>query len=318
MKGAIMLIATTLLFFSCGNIAKKGAKVAEKEATGLIRTTTKEIPQSLKRQIKEKFPQEVAERIIGKLEGKPELIDLLEKNGKIFYIWCDLNKQLPHYSLDPKFVKLFVYSEKFSKQGRFAGNKVSNFIFKEGDGKVFVKSKSGLDLGEIHLGNPPVIKIFETNKGKVITNWFGNLHPFPNATYELAGTKYKTDELGRVIESSFRIDKSYATTPNLYNRKNITTIGKLKDGMAGDDGGHLLGQQFGGSSTAINVVPMKSSVNRHDYLKLERLWKQAADEGKTVNTKVKLKYDNTKTERPSWIEVNYEIEGEKFTQIFQN
>ena len=70
----------------------------------------------------------------------------------------------------------------------------------------------------------------------------------------MAGAKYKTDNLGRVVESTFKIDKNYATTPNLYNRKNITAIGKLKGGMAGDDGGHLLGQQFGGSSTVLNVV----------------------------------------------------------------
>ena len=319
MKKTFVMALAAMLLFSCGKVAKKGAKVAEKEATELIVKGATKIPKSLRERILTTFPQEVADKIIKRLEGcSPELIELLEKDGKVFYIWCELNKQLPKYSLDPKFVKLFAFSENFSKQGRFAGNKVKNFVFEEGKYRVIVKSKSGLDLGEIILVDPPKVIIYETNKGKVITNWFANLHPFPNTTYELAGAKYKTDGMGRVVESTFKIDKGYATTPNLYNGKNITTIGKLKGGLAGDDGGHLLGQQFGGSSTVLNVVPMKSSVNRKEYLKLERQWQQTADAGKTVNAKVKLKYDGSSTERPAWIEVIYEIDGKKYTKMFQN
>lgn len=319
MKKTFVMALAAMLLFSCGKVAKKGAKVAEKEATELIVKGATKIPKSLRERILTTFPQEVADKIIKRLEGcSPELIELLEKDGKVFYIWCELNKQLPKYSLDPKFVKLFAFSENFSKQGRFAGNKVKNFVFEEGKDRVIVKSKSGLDLGEIILVDPPKVIIYETNKGKVITNWFANLHPFPNTTYELAGAKYKTDGMGRVVENTFKIDKGYATTPNLYNGKNITTIGKLKGGLAGDDGGHLLGQQFGGSSTVLNVVPMKSSVNRKEYLKLERQWQQTADAGKTVNAKVKLKYDGSSTERPAWIEVIYEIDGKKYTKMFQN
>lgn len=319
MKKVFIMAVAAVLLFSCGKVAKKGAKVAEKEAAELITKGATKIPKSLRERILTTFPPEFAEKTIKSLENcSPELIELLEKNGKIFYIWCDLNKQLPKYSLDPKFVKLFVFSENFSKQGRFAGNKIKSFVFKEGKDKVIVKSKSGSDLGEIIFMDPPKVIIYETNNGRVITNWFANLHPFPNTTYELAGAKYKTDGMGRVVESTFKIDKKYANTPNLYNGKNITAIGKLKGGLAGDDGGHLLGQQFGGSSTVLNVVPMKSSVNRKEYLKLERQWQQAADAGKTVNTKVKLKYDGTSTERPAWIEVNYEIDGEKFTKLFKN
>lgn len=319
MKKIFVMTVAAVLLFSCGKVAKKGVKVAEKEAAELIVKEATKIPKSLRERILTTFPQDVADKIIKRLEGSStELIELLEKDGKVFYIWCDLNKQLPQYSLDPKFVKLFAFSENFSKQGRFAGNKVKNFVFEEGKYRVIVKSKSGLDLGEIILVDPPKVIIYETNKGKVITNWFANLHPFPNTTYELAGAKYKTDGMGRVVESTFKIDKGYATTPNLYNGKNITTIGKLKGGLAGDDGGHLLGQQFGGSSTVLNVVPMKSSVNRKEYLNLERQWQQAADAGKTVNAKVKLKYDGSSTERPAWIEVIYEIDGKKYTKMFQN
>lgn len=318
MKKSLLVIAMVLLLLNCSKVTKKGTQIAKKEAVGFICETGRKVPQSLKDRIRKTFPPNEAERIIRQLEGRSEIIDWLYNNGNVFYIWCDLNKQLPTLSLNPKFMNLFIYSEKFSGQGRFAGNKIKNFIFKEEKGKVIIKSKSGFDLGEIIFVDPPKVILYETNKGKVITNWFGNLHPFPNTTYELAGAKYKTDNLGRVVESTFKIDKNYATTPNLYNRKNITAIGKLKGGIAGDDGGHLLGQQFGGSSTVLNVVPMKSSLNRKEYLNLERAWKQAADEGKTVNAKVKLKYEGGSTERPAWIEVNYEIDGKKFTKLFQN
>lgn len=319
MKKYVVGILSLLVCVSCNKIAKQGIKVAEKEV--VEETMKKTISKSLQERLEATVGTKAAAKLVNVLEDKPDLLSLLEKNGDIFYTWVYLNKQLPKSSLNYDFVKLFLYSEKYSKLGRFGGNKIENFVYKEGkDGEVFIMSKSGLNLGKISIFyDPPRVSLYEVNEGKVIRNMFANIHPFPNVQYDLGGVTYKTDSWGRVISSEFTIDKNYMSKPNLYNAKDITAIGKLKGGMVGDDGGHLLAQQFGGSSTVLNVVPMKASVNRTgEYKRLEKLWNKAADEGKVVKTKVNLKYGNTNTERPDWIEVKYEINGETFTKLIAN
>lgn len=319
MKKYVVGILSLLVCVSCNKIAKQGIEVAEKEV--VEETMKKTISKSLQERLEATVGTKAAAKLVNVLEDKPDLLSLLEKNGDIFYTWVYLNKQLPKSSLNYDFVKLFLYSEKYSKLGRFGGNKIENFVYKEGkDGEVFIMSKSGLNLGKISIFyDPPRVSLYEVNEGKVIRNMFANLHPFPNVQYDLGGVTYKTDSWGRVISSEFTIDKNYMSKPNLYNAKDITAIGKLKGGMVGDDGGHLLAQQFGGSSTVLNVVPMKASVNRTgEYKRLEKLWNKAADEGKVVKAKVNLKYGNTNTERPDWIEVKYEINGETFTKLIAN
>lgn len=314
----IILVSSLIIFSSCGKIAKQGGKVVEKAV--VERTTKVVLSKSLREKLGTSFGTDIAANLVKTLENKPDLVKLLEKEGKIFNSWVYLNKQLPNSSLNYDFVKLFMYSENYSKFGRFGGNKIENFVYKETqNGEVLVKSKSGLDLGKITMFvDPPKVTLYEVNDGKVIRNMFANLHPFPNVQYELGGVTYKTDSWGRVVNSEFKIGKDYLGKPNLYNAKDITTVGKLKGGLAGDDGGHLLAQQFGGSSTVLNVVPMKSSVNKGEYKKLEEIWRKAADGGKDVKVKVNLKYGTSNSERPDWIEVKYEIDGEKFVKLISN
>lgn len=318
MKKYFVIMAVTLLLASCGKVAKQGGKVIEKEAIEKIAKGT--ISKTLKERVEVVAGKEAAPQLIKSLESNPDLLSLLEKNGNLLNSWVYLNKQLPTRSLDCDFVKMFALSEKYSKTGYFGGNKIENFVFKEGsDGEVLISSKLGEKLGKISTSvEPPLVTLYEVNGAKTVRNMFANLHPFPNAQYDLAGVKYKTDSWGRIIEGDFSIDKSYVSKPNIYYPKDITAAGKVKGALTGDDGGHLFGQQFGGSSSVLNVVPMKSTLNRGDYLAMERLWKKAADEGKIITAKVKLKYGNDATERPSWIEVTYDIDGEKVTKLFKN
>ena len=314
----ILLMSSLFVLSNCNKVAKQGGKIAER--TVVEKSAKVVLSKSIREKLETSFGPVVAINIAKKIENKPELVKLLEEKGQIFYSWVYLNKQLPNRSLDYDFVKLFVYSDKFSKFGRFGGNKIENFIYREGkDGEVLIKSKSGLDLGKILVFvDPPKVILYETNSGKVIRNMFANLHPFPNVQYELGGVVYKTDSWGRIVSSEFKIDKNYISNPNLYNAKDITAAGKLKGGLAGDDGGHLLAQQFGGSSTVLNVVPMKSSVNKGEYKKVEELWRKEADKGRIVKANINLKYGNSVSERPTWIEIKYEIDGEKYVKLIPN
>lgn len=319
MKNNVFIWAIMLLLASCnkGQLVKQGEKVAEKAVIETVAKRT--ISDNLMGRMEAIVGKDIASQLAKKVEANPELLNFLEKNGNMLNLWIYLNKQLPVRPLDYGFVKRFVFSDKYSKSGYFGGNKIENFVFKKGaNGEVLIKSKAGQDLGKISCVEPPLVTLYESEARKGFKNMFANLHPFPNTQYDLAGAKYMTDSRGRIVESVFVIDKNYAQTPNIYYPKMITAAGKVKGALSGDDGGHLLGQQFGGSSTVINVVPMKASLNKGDYLRMERLWKSAADEGKTVKATVKLKYEDEATERPSWIITKYNIDGKEYEKMFEN
>lgn len=317
---SIMLVALCCAT-SCNKVASKGAKVAEKEVMEKMAKTA--VSTTLRSRLETVAGKQLSTRLIKLLENNPELARLLEKNPSFINTWVYLEKSLPKSSLNTKFVTSLLNAEKYSKGGRFGGNKIENYILEETtDGRILVKSRSKVKelLGEIDIFiDPPTVKVYTVGPNGPLRNMFANLHPMPNAKYIVDKAQYFTDDAGRVVKTTFSIDKTHVTAPNLYNPKDITAIGKLKGGLAGDDGGHLLGNNFGGSSSVLNIVPMKSSVNRTgEFRELERLWEAAAKEGKTINTEIKLKYPAGTSERPEWIEVIYHVDGKKYTKLISN
>ena len=97
-------------------------------------------------------------------------------------------------------------------------------------------------------------------------------------------------------------------------------MGKLKGSLQGDDAGHIIGNQFGGSSNMVNLVPMKGNVNKGVYKQMENEWRRAIDLGKKVDVEIKIKYPHQpkNCERPDWIEVIYDIDGQKVTKLIKN
>lgn len=313
MRTVLLFVATALALTGCNKVAKGGGEVLAK--TVVAKVEQKTVSSVLRSRLETVSDKVAAAELVPILERNPELLSLLEKKPEFLNKWVYLNQNLPKTAADSKFVRLFLDVEKYSKEGRFAGNKIENFIYKEtGRGTVTVESKSGVQLAEITLnGGKPIVKVLNPKDNK-----FANLHPFPNAKYVFDNAEYLTDDIGRTVSSSFKIDKNYYLTPDLYNRKDITAIGKYKCAEQGYDGGHLLGQAFGGSSSVLNIVPMKALVNRSgEYRKLEKRWTEAADAGKTVKARVSLKYEGA-SERPAWIDVKYEIDGKEFSELISN
>ena len=83
-----------------------------------------------------------------------------------------------------------------------------------------------------------------------------------------------------------------------------------EDRQEGDDGGHLVARILGGSSGNENIVPMRDTVNRGDYKKVENEIAQAVKQGKNVDDSGEIMYEGDET-RPSKIKRVYEIDGEK-------
>ena len=123
------------------------------------------------------------------------------------------------------------------------------------------------------------------------------------AKYKVDNYIYETDDLGRVNKVSGELE--------LKNRGRLkhqqTNSVKWKDGIEGDQGGHLIAQIFNGPGEQINYVPMKGSeVNLGQWRMLENKWQSALREGKRVSVEINLKYGTTK--RPEKFIVKYNID----------
>src|SRR5690606_29583086 len=77
----------------------------------------------------------------------------------------------------------------------------------------------------------------------------------PNTTYNKNGYSYKTDNVGRISEVSGDLnllDKKFRNRSKYSQR----TVGKGDGRLENDQGGHLIGDQFGGFGGKENLVPM--------------------------------------------------------------
>lgn len=187
------------------------------------------------------------------------------------------------------------------------------FIKKTSDGMIDVLSKKG----EVFLARIKPGKIIEV-VGDDINNWFLQLKPFPNSKYIINGAEYVTDDAGRIVSTKVKLPLAKASShrDSCVQKK----MASLKGSLSSDDAGHLIGDQFGGSSNMVNLVPMNGKINKGTYKQIEMEWKRAIESGKDVKVDLKLKYPTkpTNCERPDWIEVIYEIDGQRVTKLIKN
>lgn len=141
------------------------------------------------------------------------------------------------------------------------------------------------------------------DNGKEYKNENGEL--LPNTEYTVNGTTYHTDELGRIIDWEGELKD----TPENERDQGSQAESGGKDRQEGDDGGHLQGRQNGGAPGNENLVPMRDTVNRGDYLKTENEENQMLKDGKTVTESGEVTYNGDST-RPSKIHKEYS-DGEK-------
>lgn len=136
----------------------------------------------------------------------------------------------------------------------------------------------------------------------------------PSTNYEVNGYKYETDDKGRVAsaEGKLRIQE-----PDYV--RNMEEVRKFENQeyKDGDQRGHLIGHQFGGSDKLENLVPMDAKLNQGDFAKLENTLADAVKNGADVRLKVEPKYENNST-RPSEFRVSYSIDGDRDVTVFKN
>jgi hypothetical protein len=135
----------------------------------------------------------------------------------------------------------------------------------------------------------------------------------PNSEYTINGNTYKTDEHGNII--SCYSEPSY-TEDGTRNTKEQKESGG-EDRQENDDGGHVIAKSLGGSEGEENLVPMRVTINRGDYKKMENEVRDALKEGKKVTMHIDIEYDGD-SQRPSKISVEYTIDDKKTVVEYDN
>ena len=152
------------------------------------------------------------------------------------------------------------------------------------------------------------IVTIETESGSK-GNWNELLNnPEPNTRYIVDGNKiYDTDHLGRVVrvEATLKLDT--------LDRNTYQQLKAGKQGIDGDEGGHLIASILNGSGEKINLLPMNSNLNRGEWKALENRWAKALRKGKTVKVKIEPVYQGTDI-RPIKFKISYSIDNGRFMQ----
>ena len=140
----------------------------------------------------------------------------------------------------------------------------------------------------------------------------------PDETYKINGYEYKTDSKGRIIEA-----KGILNTKADSGRKNRRIIRDSKgvigngDELPTDSRGHLIADQFDGGNGKENIVAQDTALNTKEYKNLEQSWANCISEGKEVNVSIKPVYE-TDTYRPTSFDIDYSVDGEWFSVVFNN
>lgn len=136
-----------------------------------------------------------------------------------------------------------------------------------------------------------------------------------NCEYTKNGYEYKTDKIGRIVSIEGKLHlKEYEG--KLPIKDSLSAIGKGYQ-KEGDDRGHYIGDQFGGSNGLENMFPQDAKINQTVFAKFENQLASEVKNGNEVRVKIEPIYEEN-SRRPDGIAVIYSINGEQSAQIFPN
>jgi hypothetical protein len=174
------------------------------------------------------------------------------------------------------------------------------------------KSVENKNMNVSELDKPIVKDIVSLDKNGNIYKKNGEL--VPDNEYIINEITYKTDSNGNIELFSGEIS-------NYTPEAERDTVAQLeaggKDRKIGDDGGHLIARIFEGASGIENLVPMRSTINRSDFKRMENEIKEAIENGNKVNISGEIKREENNS-RPSEIKVNISYNDRNSEFIFDN
>lgn len=220
---------------------------------------------------------------------------------------------LSHEEKEIKFSKLFDQGDLFEKS--HVDNQHSNMeLYNSNASEMDLNNTEEPDVSQKREPNSQYEingDVYETDDNGDTYKKNGEL--LPNKEYTVNGNKYRTDEHSNKV--SCDSEPSY-TEEGTRNTKEQKESGG-EERQDNDDGGHIIAKILGGAEGVENLVPMRRTINRGDYKKMENEIAKALQEGKKVNIHIDLVYDGD-SQRPSKIIAEYTIDGKKTVIEFEN
>lgn len=198
----------------------------------------------------------------------------------------------------------------------------------EGSSSVSINGKAAARVGDgtkhkgsIQFGNSTVLV---GDRGKALLepgskgSWNSVLNGalFGKCDYMVADYVYKTDEQGRIVRVEGEL-RQLTRDRNTYQQRRAGEEGGIKDGLARDQGGHLVAAIFDGPGEQINYAPMDANLNQRSWKRMENKWAKALKEGKIVKVDIRPIYKGD-NKRPIAFDVFYDIDGIKRSKSFKN
>ena len=142
----------------------------------------------------------------------------------------------------------------------------------------------------------------------------------PNIKYNINGTLYSTDKQSRIYKV-IRKDNLILSNAkrNNYAQRKVVELYGIKDK---DQGGHIIGRQFGGSPNIDNLIPINKKLNIGEMKNTEMEWRENIINVYEINDIIiDISYIYTNT-RPYIITIDYNIEKDftnyRIKKVFTN
>ena len=184
-----------------------------------------------------------------------------------------------------------------------------NKLFDTGD--FFKKSEHNSEKMESKSSYELKESAYETDDNGLIYKKNGKL--LPNIEYIVNGSKYKTNLYGNIISCDSNPKYTEEGSRNMKEQKEAGGEERQED----DDGGHIIAKILGGAEGEENLVPMRRTLNRGDYKRMENEIAKALQEGKKVTMHIDIEYDGDSS-RPSKFRAEYIIDDKKTVCEFDN
>ncbi|EKV57757.1 DNA/RNA non-specific endonuclease [Brachyspira hampsonii] len=128
----------------------------------------------------------------------------------------------------------------------------------------------------------------------------------PNIKYNINDTLYSTDSSSRIYKVIRKKNLTLSNAKrNSYAQRKIVELYGIK---GKDQGGHIIGRQFGGSPNIDNLIPINKNLNMGEMKKTEMEWRENIINGDKINNIIiDIKYVYTNA-RPYLIIIDYNVE----------
>lgn len=239
--------------------------------------------------------------------------DKIMGDDKLYVGKTEILSQLDNQEIEDKFSKLFDYGDFFEQ----SPVNESNNNLEQQNCNVHEIQNENIEATDLSQKQEPNSEyelngdVYETDDNGETYKKNGEI--LSDIEYTVNENKYKTDEHGNIISCDSEPSYTPEGTRNIKEQREVGGNERLEN----DDGGHIIAKILGGAEGEENLVPMRRTINRGDYKKMENEISNALQDGEDVSIHINLEYEGD-SKRPSMIRSEYNIDDKKTVIEFDN